>query len=160
MEEEEQDSGPVVPTEVSVVEDSLCDFDSNGKLRIEQLQCYNNNNSERLEVAQAEANEYLHHLKNTQSLVDQLTKELNKSRMQVADLISQNRVMLDELKSVGGSGEPAVEEAVQQEVHLLEQELLILKICLFCGAVYLCCGGRASVFGIMSIGWLLIQFLV
>ena len=106
--------------------------------------------SKKAAAAQEEAKKYLQQLNDAQGLVDLLSSELNKSQQQVAALIKHNTRLLDELKKVNSK------EGVNVEDHrMLRQELYILKGCLFLGALWIWCGGRADVIGMLAFVWIL-----
>lgn len=98
---------------------------------------------------QVERDEYREQLQLTKSRMEQLAMDLKKSRMQVAELINHNGRLLDELKAAAGKDDVTLEEH-----RLLRQELYMLKACLFLGAVFICCGGRADVIGIAAFVWI------
>jgi hypothetical protein len=106
----------------------------------------------RLEVAQAESKEYLAQLHKTQWLVDQQTRDLNRSRGQVAELINQNMTLLEELKAVAGKDEASLEEP-----QMLRQELNALKWSLFLGTIFVLCGGRADMLSLIGLVWMVVD---
>ncbi len=106
--------------------------------------------SDTRQVMQVEVEEYRQQLAVTQTLIDKLTMDLKKSRLQVAELINHNGLLLDELKAAAGK-----DNAILEEHRLLKQELYMLKACLFLGALFICCGGRADVIGIVAFVWML-----
>ena len=127
----------VVPIEVSVIEDEAGHgaFDTVEGTRV---------------VSQAEAREFLQQIEYTQKLVDQRTMDLNRSRLQVAELIKQNSRLLRELKAACGQ-----DEATTEEQRMVRQELNMLKVCLFLGTLWIWCGGRADVIGIVAFVWMM-----
>ena len=112
-------------------------------------------NKEINEVSQVEALEYLHQLQDTQRLVDQLTMGLSRSRSQAAELLKHNSLLLEELKAVAGK-----DEATLEEHQMIRQEMMVLKGCLFLGALFIGCGGRADVIGILAFVWLVADAFV
>jgi hypothetical protein len=106
----------------------------------------------RLEVAQAESKEYLAQLHKTQWLVDQQTRDLNRSRGQVAELINHNMTLLEELKAVAGK-----DDATLEEPQMLRQELIAIKGSLFLGTLFVLCGGRADMLPLIGLIWMVVD---
>jgi hypothetical protein len=101
-------------------------------------------------VSETEVREYLQQIEDTQKLVDQRTMDLNRSRLQVAELIKHNGRLLKELKASSGKDDLSLEEH-----RMMKQELIMLKACLFFGALWIWLGGRADVIGVVAFVWML-----
>lgn len=140
------DDDCAVPTEVTIL--GPHDANDGGKDQTEA--------DEKLkEQSQIEVREYRQQLHDTQNLVDHLTMDLNRARLQVAELIKHNTRLLEELKAVAGK-----DSASLDEYRMLRQELMILKGCLFFGALFIFWGGRADIIAILAFVWILAEIFV
>jgi hypothetical protein len=148
----ESPSAFTVPEEVTV--DSDFDGDSEPAtsisiaLMIELLKKRNT----RLQGVETERRQFQLQLQSTQELVDQLTRDLNTSRGQVAELIKHNTMMLNELKTV-----TETEDASLETQQMLRVELFALKACLFVGALFVLFGRKVELIAIMAVGWLAVD---
>lgn len=106
--------------------------------------------SDTREAMKVEVEEYRQQLQATQKMVDKLTTDLKKTRLQASQLLNHNGLLLEELKAAAGK-----DDATSEEHRLLKQELYMLKACLFLGALFICCGGRADVIGIAAFVWVI-----
>jgi hypothetical protein len=132
------------PVEVTVIDDYCSE-----KISTPPRKYFSNHRVKRLEVAEAEATVYLKQLHSTQEFLDILTRDLNKSRGQVAELINQNTILLEELKAVAGKDDASLESH-----RMMRQELIMLKGCLFFSAIFVFCGGRASLLLLVAAIWM------
>jgi len=98
--------------------------------------------------------QYCQQLVQTQVLVDQLTSELNRSRLEVAQLQEHNAFLLKELQASQGH-----DPASAQTLSLLQTELRWLKGGLFVGVVFLWCGGRKDLLGLVALVWLFVDVI-
>jgi hypothetical protein len=133
-----------VPAEVTVIDDSSAEERSTPPRRY-----FSNQRVKRLEIAEADARVYLNQLQSTQEFLDILTRDLNKSRGQAAELINQNTVLLEELKAVTGQDDASLESH-----RMMRQELYMLKGCLLFCAIFLLCGGRADLLVLVAAVWM------
>jgi hypothetical protein len=132
--------GWTVPTEVTVIEQEGDDRAKERGIEGENVR----------EVTEAEVRAYLQQIQDTQKLADQRTMNLNRSRLQVAELIKHNSRLLKELKAATGKDDVTLEEH-----RMMKQELSILKACLFFGALWIWFGGRADAIGIVAFVWMM-----
>ena len=140
--QDEQAAIAIPVFEVTVIED--CDAENKKINRKKSVR----------KVFEAEAREYQYQLKNANSLLDELTSDLNKSRRQVSELINHNTILLEELKNV------ASRDMMSGEEHrMLRQEMNMLKGCLFFGAIVVVFGGRVYLFALVALVWLVVDFV-
>jgi len=101
---------------------------------------------------QKQIEDYTRDLEIAQQHVQRLSFELQKSQLQAAQLLQQNRRLLADLQTA------IAKEDMSLEFRILKQELILLKGSLFCGLLYVFWGGRPYVMAALGIVWLLVDF--
>lgn len=143
---EEEKGETTVPSEVT----TLIESPRGVPLRILPQSQQDDEDLERKAVQAVES--YTEALEEAQQQIQKLKNEVDKSQSRAKDLLKQNKRLMANLK---GS---LAKDQIDDEYRALKQELILVKVSLLCGVLYIWYGGRADIVGLLALMWLVVDF--